>query len=503
VRERHGPDSEAANEIVAVALDGSGRVEVLWSGSDFVMSPRIAPSGQRLAWIAWDHPNMPWDDTALYIADLGDGILADARVLVSNGAEALCEPGWGPDDELYVCSDREEWWNLYQVVDDDLDEVVGGDFEIATPPWVFGMQRWALLDDGPLVVAGYSTGDRFIFADTELLGVDDAVASVSACGPRSVVFAGAGFDREPEVVRLAIPTDGPAVRTVIRQARDLGLDAAFVPAPEAITYPTTGDEVAYALFYPPAHPDHVGPEGQPPPVMVLVHGGPTGAARRQLQLSIRFWTSRGFAVVDVDYRGSTGYGRMYRRALNDRWGIADVEDCVAAVRFLADRGDVDADRLVIRGGSAGGYTVLNALCFHDVFTAGASHYGIADLEAMTRDTHKFESRYLDGLVAPYPEGAEIYQARSSIHHVDGFSAPMIVLQGDEDEIVPPNQAEMIVSALREKGVPVAYLLFEGEQHGFRKAENVVRALESELAFFGRVLGFEPADDLPPVDIANL
>ena len=502
VRETHG-GPEPVNEIVAVALDGSQAVEVLWSASDFVMSPRVSPDGTRLAWIAWDHPDMPWDDTALWVGDLGDGALTDARLVVSNGAEALCEPGWGPDGALYVCSDREEWWNLYLVDGGDLELVAGGDYEVATPSWVFGMQRWALLDGKPLVVAGYSTGDRIVIDDAELLGIDDTIVSIGALDARSVVYSGAGFAHEPEVVRLELPVDGPAVRTVLRPGRDLGLDPAFLPAPEAITYPTTGDEVAYGLFYRPAHPDHAGPDGAAPPLIVLAHGGPTAAARRQLQLSIRFWTSRGFAVVDVDYRGSTGYGRMFRRSLYGRWGVADVEDCVSAIRFLADRGDVDADRLVIRGGSAGGYTVLSALCFHDEFTAGASHYGIADLEALARDTHKFESRYLDRLVGPYPAAREVYEARSPIHHVDGFSAPMIVLQGAEDEIVPPNQAEMIVESLRDKGVPVAYLLFEGEQHGFRKSENVIRALEAELAFFGRVLGFDPADDLPPVEIANL
>ena len=313
------------------------------------------------------------------------------------------------------------------------------------------MQRWALLGDEPVVVAGYSMGDRIVVADTELLGVDDTIVSIQACGPRSVVYSGAGFAHEPEVVRLELPVDEPAVRTVLRPGRDLGLDPAFLPAPEAITYPTADDEVAYGLFYRPAHPDHVGPDGAAPPLIVLAHGGPTAAARRQLQLSIRFWTSRGFAVVDVDYRGSTGYGRMFRRALHGRWGVADVEDCVAAARFLADRGDVDPERLVIRGGSAGGYTVLCALCFHDGFTAGASHYGIADLEALATDTHKFESRYLDRLVGPHPAARPVYEARSPIHHVDGFSAPMIVLQGAEDEIVPPNQSEMIVGVAARKG----------------------------------------------------
>jgi dipeptidyl aminopeptidase/acylaminoacyl peptidase len=499
VRERHG-GSEPENELVAVALDGTERVEVLWQGSDFVMAPRISPLGDRLAWIAWDHPNMPWDQTALWNADLGDGVLAGPRVVVSNGTEALCEPGWGSDGELYVCSDRAEWWNLYRVVGDDLAEHAGGAFEIATPPWVFGMQRWALLDDGPIVVAGHPTGDRLIVAGTELAGTDDTITSLQACGPRSVVFAGAGFDHEAEVVRLDLPAAGPPVRTVLRPARPLGLAATFVPAPEAITFPTAAGEVAHALFYEPAHPDHVGPEGEAPPLVVLAHGGPTAAARRQLQLPIRFWTSRGFAVVDVDYRGSTGYGRSFRQALNGNWGVADVADCVAAVSYLAQRGDVDPDRVVIRGGSAGGFTVLSALCSHDVFAAGASHYGVADLEALARDTHKFESRYLESLVGPRPEADALYAARSPINNIDGFSAPMIFLQGSEDQIVPPDQSEMIVAALREKGIPVAYLLFEGEQHGFRRSESIISAIEAELAFFGRVLGFEPADELPPIEI---
>ena len=503
VRERHDTESEPANEIVAVALDGSERVEVLWAGSDFVMSPRISPSGERLAWIAWDHPDMPWDATTLWIGDLGDGAVTDPVPLVGNGVEALCEPGWGAGDELYVCSDREEWWNLYRVDDGDLEAVVAGDFEIATPPWVFGMQRWALLTDGPIAAAGYSTGDRLVFGDTELLVADDEISSVCPAGPRSVVYSGGGFDHETEVVRVDLPADGPAVRTVLRPARDLGLEPAFVPPPESITFPTTGDEVAYGLFYRPAHPEFVGPEGPAPPLMVLAHGGPTGSARRMMQLSIRFWTSRGFAVVDVDYRGSTGYGRMYRRGLDGRWGVADVEDCVAAVRYLADRGDIDPDRAVIRGGSAGGYAVLCALCFHDCFAAGANHFGIADLEALARDTHKFESRYTDRLIGPLPEARAVYEARSPIHHLAGFSAPMIVFQGAEDEIVPPNQSEMIVAALRDRGVPVAYILFEGEQHGYRRSESFIRSTEAELAFFGRILGFDPADDLPEVEIDNL
>jgi len=287
---------------------------------------------------------------------------------------------------------------------------------------------------------------------------------------------------------------------VVHSGRQLPVDHRFLIEPEAIEFPTTGDTTAHGLYYRPTHPDIEGDQDSKPPLLVLAHGGPTGAARRQLQLGILYWTSRGIGVVDVDYRGSTGYGRRYRRALDGEWGIADVDDCVAAARYLADRGDVDGDRLMIRGGSAGGFTVLSALAFHDVFAVGASRYGVADLQALAADTHKFESRYLDTLIGPWPDARDVYNQRSPINHVEGFSAPMIVLQGDEDAIVPPNQSEMIVAALEERGIPVAYLLFAGEQHGFQKAENVVAALEAELAFFGEMLGFQPADSLTPVEV---
>jgi len=327
-------------------------------------------------------------------------------------------------------------------------------------------------------------------------------ATISSLQPAAagVVYVGAGYGHESQVVKLHL--DGQAVRReVLSEGRALPVEVGYLIEPESITFPTgDGEAVAHGLYYPPTNPAHVGPEDQKPPLLVLAHGGPTGQARRQLQLGILYWTSRGIAVVDVDYRGSTGYGRTYRRALDGVWGEADVQDCVAAARFLADRGDVDGDRLMIRGGSAGGFTVLSALAFHDVFAVGASRYGVADLEALATDTHKFESRYLDTLVGPWPEAKAIYDERSPINHVDKFSAPMIVLQGDEDAIVPPNQSEMIVAALEARGIPVSYLLFEGEQHGFRKAENVMRALEAELAFFGAMLEFVPADELPPLDI---
>ena len=518
VRERHSSGGEPANELVAVSADGSQRVVLLWSGADFVMTPRVSPDGSMLAWICWDHPNMPWDATRLHVHEFGDAELGtEVQVLGRGGDRSLCEPGWDPgaagsEQRLMVCSDHDDWWGLYEVSLDggSLLPVVAGEFDVATPPWVFGMQRWAAAGGTVAAVAGMPSGDEILVDGRRVPVIDSSVASLTIAldgpdGAAVLAYAGAGYRHEPEVAAVRFGGDGNAERRPVRPARELGLDAGLLSEPEAITFGTGGDgsAAAHALYYPPANPACAGPAGERPPLLVTAHGGPTAAARRQLQLGITYWTSRGIAVVDVDYRGSTGYGRSYRRALEGAWGVADVEDCVAAARFLADRGDVDPQRLIIRGGSAGGFTVLAALALHDTFAAGSSRYGIADLEALAAGTHKFESRYLDRLVGPYPEASDVYVARSPIHHIDGFDAPMIVLQGDEDEIVPPAQSEMIVDALKARGVPVAYLLFEGEQHGFRSADNIVAALEAELAFFGRVLGFTPADRLPDLQISGL
>ncbi|MCH1435514.1 MAG: prolyl oligopeptidase family serine peptidase [Acidimicrobiales bacterium] len=501
VREDHRGEGEPQNGIVAIATDGSG-VRPLFDGTDFVSSPRLNPAGDRLAFLWWQHPNMPWDRGTLQSVPFADGAIgADDHLVVGLENEAWTEPGYGPDGTLYACSDRDEWWNLYAVdeMTGDVTPVVTGPFEIPTPSWVFGMQRWAVTEDHTVVAVGLPTGDEFII-DGRTISMPDATVSSLHPVADGVVYAGAGYGHESQVVRLRV--DGERVtRTVVHSGRALPVDTGYLIEPESITFPTgDGSVVAHGLYYPPTNPAHVGPDGDHPPLLVLAHGGPTSQARRQLQLGILYWTSRGIAVVDVDYRGSTGYGRTYRRALDGQWGIADVEDAVGAARYLAGRGDVDPDRLMIRGGSAGGFTVLSALAHHEVFAAGASRYGVADLEALATDTHKFESRYLDTLVGPWPEAQAIYDERSPINHVDQLSAPMIVLQGDEDAIVPPNQSEMIVEALERKGVPVAYLLFAGEQHGFRKAENVVTALEAELAFFGEMLGFEPAGGLRPPPI---
>lgn len=499
VNEWHADDrDEPLNRLVAVPTDGSMQLLVLAEGADFYGSPRCSPDGRSIAWVEWQHPNMPWDETTLRVATLVDDDaelrLEDERK-VAGGAgsnEAIVQPEWSPNGQLHFLSDRSDNWQLYR--DGVTNAVLEVNGEIGYPPWVFGLSRYAFRTDGSVVAARFDGGIEFLDGHPDYT----AFHTIRTAGEH-LGFVAASWSQESAVL---------LDDKIIKAPRDLGLDAAFLPAPERIRFPT-GDtllattEEAYALYFAPANPACTVPDGERPPLVVLAHGGPTSAARSQLNLAIRFWTSRGFAVADVNYRGSSGFGRRYRKKLDGEWGIADVEDCVACARFLVARGDVDPDRLAIRGGSAGGFTVLSALAFHDTFTAGASLYGVADLEALAQDTHKFESRYLDSLVGPYPESKDVYIARSPIHHLEGFSSPMIVLQGSEDRIVPPNQSRMIVAALEERGVPVAYLEFEGEQHGFRQGATIRRALEAELAFYGRVFGFHPAGPSVELDIRNL
>jgi dipeptidyl aminopeptidase/acylaminoacyl peptidase len=451
---------------------------------------------------------MPWDAAQLVVR-AADGT---EHVIAGGPGESVVQPTWGEDLSLWFFSDRTDFWSLYRKrphADPELVVDVGAD--IAGPQWVFGQSRFALLADGRVAFAyGREGADRLA-----VLGPDGGIReldlpfgvfrSLRAQGTR-VVCVAAGPAREPVVLRVDVDGGEPEI---LRPARDLGLDAAWFSQPEHVTFPTeergTGIDSAHALVYPPANPDVSGPDGDLPPLMVIVHGGPTANAVPVLDVEVQYWTSRGFCVADVDYRGSTGYGRRYRDALQGRWGVLDLDDVVACARFLADSGRVDPARMAIRGGSAGGYTTLAALSMRPgVFTAGASHYGVADLGALAAETHKFESHYLDGLVAPWPEGRAVYDERSPIHHVDSFDTPLAVFQGDEDAVVPPDQAEAIVAALRAKGVPHAYLLFAGEQHGFRKAENIRAALDGELSFYAQVWGFDlPAGEgITPIEVRS-
>ncbi len=527
VRESHpapGPGggedvSAVRNEIVALpahparAPGDPAEPVVLVCGPDFVAAPRISPDGRRLAWLAWDHPDMPWDSTAVWVGELDGRELTAPRRVAGGAQESLLQPEWGADGSLYLVSDRSDWWNVYRVegLDSARPELVAVHpvaAEVGLPAWAFGQSRYATGADGTvwfcydaadgahLVTAGPGRAPR----DTVVVvGGAPATGLVALRLDAGRLVAIAGQRGAEAVVVELDPASGAAA--VLCPARELHLDPAAVSLPEQLSFPSTGGRTAHAWFYPPASAVATGPQGELPPLLVLVHGGPTGAADPSFRLSTQFWTSRGFAVVDVDYGGSTGYGRPYRRLLDGGWGVVDVDDACAAATWLADQGRVDAARLAIRGGSAGGFTTLAALATRTVFAAGASHYGVADLAALARDTHKFESRYQDRLVGPYPEAAAVYEQRSPLTHVDGFDRPLIVLQGDEDAVVPPAQAELIVQALRSRGVPHAYLLFAGEQHGFRQAANIVRAITAELYFYSRVFGFTPAEDLDPVPIA--
>lgn len=528
VRESHDPavvaeHGEAVNELVALPVDGSAvadpsRVRVLASGPDFVHSPAV--SGDQVAWIQWDHPRMPWDGTELVVGAIerdgrGDPVAVAAPQVVAGGAaESVVQPGFLADGTLVFCTDRTGWWNPWRLRSDGSVEPViadgGIEGEIGGPLWVGGLRWWVEIEPGHLVVT--VTGDggdtlgvvdpdgRFRKLHTTFSEVGQLVAGDEE-HDLLVVAGTPTSEAAPYAVDVLEPgSDQPeAAVQRLRPHRDLGFGVEWFSEPTHITFDSAGGRVAHGLFYAPQNPEVEEIEQELPPLVVMIHGGPTSAARNRLELSKQFWTSRGFAVVDVNYGGSTGYGRPFRDLLQGAWGIVDVEDAVAAAEHLAKEGFVDGDQLAIRGGSAGGYTTLAALCFHHAFKAGASHYGVADLSALAADTHKFESRYLDGLVGPYPEAQATYDERSPIHHTDGFSVPLIVLQGSEDEVVPPAQAEMIVDALAAKAIPHAYLLFDGEQHGFRRAENIVRALEAELWFYGKVFGFTPADPIEPVD----
>jgi len=508
VREDHSADGEPVNQIVDVPLDGERDPRVLVTGPDFVAAPRVAPDGSRLAWLEWDHPQMPWDATRLRVAPIGtDGSLGESALAAGGPDESIAQPEWSTDGTLHFVSDRSGWWNLYRLVDGPrLEPLAPMEAEFADPAWILGRSSYGFLADGSIVAVARQAGrDRlFHIAPGDLIGeVETPFTEFDGLqvGTLGVLVLAGSPGSPTAVVRLDPETLAPA--GVLRRESSLALGPAIISVPEAIDFPTSGERVAHALFYPPRNPDQCAPDGERPPLVVLSHGGPTANTSSALDLGIQFLTSRGIAVVDVDYGGSTGYGRDYRRVLNGAWGIVDVDDCIAAAGFLVARGDVDPDRLAIKGGSAGGFTTLAALAFRDTFAAGISRYGVGDLEALARDTHKFESRYLDSMVGPYPASADLYRQRSPIGHLDQIACPVLVLQGTEDRVVPPAQAEAIVAALAANAIPHAYLSFEGEGHGFRGEAAIRRSLEAELSFLGQVFEFEPADVPEPVRLAGL
>ncbi len=505
VREDHAVKGEPANAVCAIPLNGS-QVEIIASGHDFYSNPRLSPDGQRLCFLAWDHPRMPWDGTTLYLCVLDDaGRIIESNPVAGGENDSIFQPEWSPEGELYFVSDRSDWWNLHRLEGRDATSLYAIKAEFGRPQWAFGMRTYGFTAEGKIIAAGCRDGvwslHRIDIGRREgevILVPYSDIDDLAVEGNDALLIAGAP-DRASAVVHLDLRS---GKMETLRESTPLALDPASVSAPETLRFPTGGGEFAHGFFYPPVNSEFEGPENQAPPLIVIGHGGPTGATGTSFRLPIQFWTSRGFAVLDVNYRGSTGYGRRYRHRLYGEWGVIDVEDCVQGARSLAQSGGVDGQRLIIRGSSAGGYTTLAALTFHNVFRAGASYYGIGELEALAKDTHKFESRYLDQLIGPYPEKKDLYAKRSPLNYAEELSCPVIFFQGLEDKVVPPNQAQMMAKALEEKGIPVAHLTFEGEQHGFRKAETIRRTLEAELYFYGSVFNFSPADELDPVEIKN-
>jgi len=496
VREDHSGGGEPVNTLVRIPLTGDSPAgEVIASGYDFYSTPRLNPDGSLLAWIAWRHPQMPWDGTELWVADvMPDGTLENARHVAGGETESIYQPGWSPDGTLYFVSDRDGWWALYRARGTSIDAVVRNpppDAEFGRPQWVFGTATWVFADPDR-IVAAYTRAGRWHLATVHvhtglLTDVPTGLAPGDwmAATAQHVVLVAGSHGRPDAVVRLDL------ARFYVEELRlssSVELDPAYISAPEPIEFPTEHERTAHAFYYAPRNKNFVAPRGERPPLIVIGHGGPTTATRPAFDLAIQFWTSRGFAVADVNYSGSSGYGRDYRQRLNGQWGVVDVADIVHVAQYLVTQGKADVRRLAVRGGSAGGYTTLAALTFYPgVFRAGASYYGISDVEVLVRDTHKFEARYLETLIGPYPAMQEVYRARSPIHHVDRLACALILFQGLEDKVVPPNQSQMMADAVRAKGLPVEYLTFEGEQHGFRRADTIVAALEAELAFYQRVL----------------
>ncbi len=520
VREDHTAEGEAVNAIVAINFatpledGGQDSGQVLVSGSDFYAAPRLSPDGLRLCWLSWNHPNMPWDGTELWVAAvLPDGGLGEAERIAGGLAESIFQPEWSPDGRLYFVSDRTDWWNLYRWNPaasspslSALEALCPKAAEFGQPLWVFGMTTYGFESADSLICTYIEAGIQHLARlDTHSLDLTEIHIPFANLGGLKVgkgyaAFTGGSATAPGAIARLDFST---GEISILRRSSDLTVEPGYLSVPEVLEFPTENGLTAYGFYYAPQNQDYAAPAGEKPPLLVKSHGGPTASTSASFNPGIQYWTSRGIAVLDVNYGGSTGYGRDYRERLKGNWGIVDVDDCVNGAKYLVAKGLVDGDRLCIDGGSAGGYTTLAALTFRDVFKAGASFYGVSDLEALARDTHKFESRYLDGLIGKYPEEREIYVARSPIHAVDQLSCPLIFFQGDEDKIVPPNQAEMMVDALKAKGLPVAYVLYEGEQHGFRKSENIKRTLDGELYFYSRVFGFELADAVEPVAIENL
>ena len=508
IREDHTGGTEAVNTIVSVSLRGGDNGQILAKGNDFYSSDRLSPDGTRLAYLTWNHPNMPWDGCELWVADVNaDGSLQNPRLVAGGPTESVFQPEWSPDGILHFVGESSGWWNLYRLDGDKLEALYPMHAEFGLPQWVFDMSTYGFASPTRILCAYSQDGTwHLAWLDTStkiLTPIPSSYTDISdvRTGKGFAAFT-AGSPTQPlSVVRMDLQTGG---MEALKQAFDVAVDPAYFSIPQSITYPTNGGKESHGIYYPPRNKDYVAPPGERPPLMVISHGGPTSATGTVLRYTIQYWTSRGFAVLDVNYGGSTGYGRDFRRRLNGNWGVVDVADCCNGALYLVEKGLADRERLAIRGGSAGGYTTFACLTFRpEVFTAGASHFGVSDLEFFVKDTHKFESRYLYSMVGPYPERKDLYRERSPINSIQNISAPLILFQGDEDKIVPPSQSQMMFEAVRAREVPVAYLLFKGEQHGFRRAGNIKRSYEAELYFYSKIFEFELAEPIEPVQIENL
>ena len=511
VRETHTDDGgEAINEIVAVNTS-NGEVTVIATGRDFYCSPRVADNSDAIAWTEWDHPNMPWDGNHLISGSFNrvKPSVANKIELAGGQDESIVQPSWSEEGVLHFVTDRTGWWNIHAWRSGTPINILNEPCDHGRPDWQFAFTSYAHFSNGSIALGkGGTNSGSFTIIDphgvTRSIKVPFSEISFVTVSPtgEALFFVGASPTQEPAVVSFDIASE---TCEIVYAPSNFTVDLCYLSSPQHIIFPTTEDGIAHAFYYEPTNKDFAAPDGELPPLVVICHGGPTSASGTGLDLSTHYWTSRGFAVVDVNYRGSSGYGKVYRDALKGKWGIYDTDDCIAAAQYLIDQGLIDKERVIIRGGSAGGYTTINALTFYDFFAAGAALYGIADLMVFIGDTHKFESRYLESLVGPYPQEAQRYHDRSAINFMDRLETPMIILQGLEDEIVPPSQAEIMIDALEAKGLPYAYIGFPGEQHGFRQAENIIRAQEAELYFYGKVLGFNPADSISEkvVEVRNL
>ncbi|PIE80714.1 MAG: peptidase [Chloroflexi bacterium] len=510
VREDHTGEGEAITTLVAVDLNGKpGAGTILLSGNDFYSSPQISPDGTQFAWLTWHHPNMPWDGTELWLGQFDDnGQIEQPQLIAGSANESVFQPEWSPNGVLYFISDRSGWWNLYRWQDGMVQALLPMEAEFGIPQWRFGMSTYGF-ENANSIISSYTQDGTWYLTRINLENGECSPIPVPystiggwgnvRVGAGHVVFCGSAADKPTSNVRLNLATNE---LQILQKATHISLPADIVCTPEAITFPTENGRFAHAFYYPPHNDAFQAPADEKPPVIVISHGGPTSATALKLSSRILYWTSRGIGVIDVNYGGSTGYGRSYRQRLNGQWGIVDVLDCINAAKYLVRQGRADGDRLAIMGGSAGGYTTLCALTFHDVFAAGISLFGVSDVEVLTKETHKFESRYLDSMIGPYPEAQDIYVARSPIHYTEQLNCPLLLFQGLEDKVVLPNQAEMMFEALKAKGVPVAYVPFAGEGHGFRKAENIKCTLDGTLYFLSKIFKFDIAADIEPLTIYN-